>query len=264
MMKTAAAILRPTSKSLIAALVLATFAAKPLNAAPAKAIASVALKGVKLVVRYGDDAVRHIDDVTKVSGLALREALGDVGDVRIFANVAKSRFPGEVSEQTIRRLQSIAEDLVDIKGAKDVMRLLLSDSRAQVKGAVGELEVAWVLFRRKNVKLTGMREIAETSLGKTDIDVAFRYGNVPVILEKKNIDGLALTSDLKLKIDKFSELANSRDAVAMISAGEIKPTQAVLDYASAKGVTVTYGGLLDQFRMAEEVLKNASVAAAVP
>ncbi|MGI9460756.1 MAG: hypothetical protein ACR2NF_12215 [Pirellulales bacterium] len=232
-----------------------------LFAVPSGLVKKVALKGVKLVVRNGDEAIRYIDDVTKVSSSVLREALEDIDDVTVFAKIAKSRFPGEVSERTLKRLQSVTDDLASINGAKSVMKLLVSDSRSQVKGAVGELGIVAVLCRRKNITVTGMRDIVETSLGKTDIDVAFSYGDIPVLLERKNINRLPLTSELKLKIDKFSELANTRDAVAMISAGEIKPTQAVLDYASTNGVTVIHGGLLTQFQMAERALKKVPVLA---
>jgi hypothetical protein len=235
-----------------------------LPAASPRLVTSVVVKGVKLVVRYGDEAVHYIDDVTKVGSSILREALEEINDVTVFAKIAKSRFPDEISERTLMRLQTVTDDIASVRGAKGVMKLLVSDSRSQVKGAVGELELVAVLYRRKNVTITGMREIAATSLGKTDIDVAFRYGDIPVILEKKNINGLVFTEDLKLKIDKFSELAETRGAVAMISAGEIKPTQKVLDYAAKNGVTVTYGGLLEQFQMAEKALREASLDLVIP
>lgn len=246
--------------------VLACLVAPPTCfAVPATAIDDVVrvayLTGKTLVVKGGDDVLRRIDDVTGVSGSVLREALEGVGDIRLFATVARARFPAEVGEKTIYRLSRVADDLERVPGAKDVMRLLVADNRANVKGALGELEMVAILLRRKDVVVTGMREIAETAAGKTDIDILFTYKGIPVNLERKAIDRLSLTPELQAKLDKMAALAESRGSVPILAAGEIPPTGAVLDYAASKGVTVTYGGYLDQFRMAQEKLDGVALVA---
>ena len=104
--------------------------------------------------------------------------------------------------------------------------------------------------------------MVETGIGKTDIDVVFTYKGMPVNLERKAIDGLRLTDDLRIKIDKMAELSQSRSSVPILAAGEIPPNDALLKYAAEKGVTVTYGGYLNQCRMVQEAL-DASIARAI-
>lgn len=226
-----------------------------------KAAKTVVIQGGKLIVRYGDDVLFKIDDVAKATSAAIREALEGVDDVRVFAKVAKLRFPAEVSERSLHRLGMVADDLAKVPGAADVMRLLVASNRANVKGALGELELAAFLMRRKHVVVKSMREVAETGLGKTDIDIVFTYKGLPVNLERKAIDELCLTSDLRLKIDKMAELAKARGSVPVLAAGEIPPNAALLDYAASKGVTVTYGGYLNQCRMVQEALESVIAAA---
>jgi hypothetical protein len=227
-----------------------------------KAVVKTAVvRGTRLVVSYGDNVLYSIDDVAKASGPVLREALEGVTDVSVFAAVAKKRFPDIVSDRSIYRLTLVADDIAKIPGADDVMRLLVAGNQANVKGALGELELAAFLVRRKNVVVTSMREVVETSVGKTDIDIAFRYKGVPVHLEKKAIDGLTLSDDLRVKIDKMAELAQMRGSVPILAAGEIPPNTSLLNYAAAKGVKVVYGGHLNQCRMVEEALEAGLVAA---
>jgi hypothetical protein len=219
------------------------------------------VKGAKLVVRYGDEVVHSIDDVTKASGAVLREALEGIDDISVYAKIARSRFPAEISERSLYRLQMVGPELSKIPGAADVMRLLVASNRANVKGALGELELAAFLMRRKNVVVQSMREAVETSIGKTDIDIVFTYKGVPVTLERKAIDGLALTDDLRVKIDKMADLAQTRGSVPILAAGEIPPSGTLLDYAASRGVTVTYGGYLNQCRMVQEALESAALIA---
>jgi len=226
--------------------------------AAVKAVVKTAvLRGGKLVVQEGDSVLFTIDDVVRASGTVLREALDGVTDISVFAKIAKSRFPAVVSDRSVYRLTMVADDLAKVPGAEDVMRLLLANNHANVKGALGELELAAFLVRRKNIVVTGMREIVETGLGKTDIDIAFTYRGKPVHLERKAIDALALTDDLRIKIDKMAELAGSRGTVPILAAGEIPPSGSLLDYAASKGVTVTYGGYLNQCRMVQEALEGS-------
>jgi hypothetical protein len=248
------------------AAVYAVFACAVCEAVPvavAKTVVKTAVvQGSKLVVRHGDEIIRSIDDVAAVGGPVLREALEGVSDVRVFAKIAKARFPAEVGERSVQRLGMVADDLAKIPGAPDVMKLLVASNQANVKGALGELELAAFLMRRKNIVVTSMREVVETGIGKTDIDVVFTYKGVPVNLERKAIDGLRLTDDLRIKIDKMAELSQSRSSVPILAAGEIPPNDALLKYAAEKGVTVTYGGYLNQCRMVQEAL-DASIARAM-
>jgi hypothetical protein len=241
---------------------LAIFAAAACEAAPviiAKTVVKTAVvQGSRLVVRHGDDVFRLIDDVAEVGGPALREALEGITDVRVFAKIAKARFPAEVGERSVQRLGMVADDLAKIPGAPDVMKLLVANNQANVKGALGELELTAFLMRRKNVVVTSMREVVETGIGKTDIDVVFTYKGYPVNLERKAIDGLRLTDDLRIKIDKMAELSKSRGSVPILAAGEIPPNDSLLKYAAEKGVTVTYGGYLNQCRMVQEALEKVT------
>lgn len=231
----------------------------------AKSVVKTAVvQGSKLIVRYGDDVVRSIDDVSKVPGSVLREALEGVTDVRVYAKVAKARFPAEVGDNSIRRLGMVADDLAEIPGAPEVMRLLVASNQSNVKGALGELELAAFLVRRKHVVVKSMREVVETGVGNTDIDIFFTYKGVPVNLERKAIDGLSLSEELRLKIDKMAELAKMRQSKPILAAGEIPPTDALLKYAADKGVTVTYGGYLNQCRMVQESLDSHIARAVAP
>jgi hypothetical protein len=223
-------------------------------------VKTAVVKGSKLVVKYGDEVVASVDDITRASSAALREALEGVDDVSAFAKVAKSRFPVDVTDRSLYRLQSVAGELADVPGATGVMRLLVASNRANVKGALGELELAAFLLRRKDVIVTGMRETVETSLGKTDIDIAFSYRGAKAILERKTIDGLDLSDDVALKIDKMAVLAKERQCIPILSAGEIPPTGRLLRYAEQKGITVTYGGYLNQCRLVEERLALVAVS----
>jgi len=231
------------------------------GAIPVSAIKTAVIKGTKLVVRYGDEVVCTIDDVTQVGGPVLREALGGVSDVQVFARVAKSRFPTEVSEKSVQRLESVADDLAKVPGAADVLRLLVASNQSNVKGALGELELAAFLIRRKGVLITSMREVVETGVGRTDIDIAFTCRGRSIILERKAIDGLGLTDELRQKIDKMAEIARTRDAIPILSVGEIPPTGPLMDYAASKGVEVTYGGYLRQCHMVEELLESSTLVA---
>ena len=219
------------------------------------AIKTAFVRGTKLVVRYGDDVVKLIDDVTKADAALLRAALDGVDDVGVYAAIAKARYPAQVGERTLARLQSVADDLAKVAGAPSVMRLMLVDNPSVVKGALGELELAGFLVRRKHVIVTSMREVVETGIGKTDIDIAFTYKGKPVILERKAIDGLALSEELRSKIDKMAELARARNSIPVLAAGEISPSGELLRYASSKGVTVTHGGYLEQCRMFEDAIE---------
>ena len=226
-----------------------------------KAARTAVLKGTKLLVQHGDEVLFHIDDFSKASGVVLREALEGVSDVRVFAKIASTRFPAEVSERSIYRLGLVADDLAKIPGAKAVMRLLVAENRANVKGALGELELAAFLVRRKDVVVKSMREVVETGIGKTDIDIVFTYKSIPINLERKAIDNLRLTDDLRIKIDKMAELAKTRGSVPVLAAGEIPPNSSLLDYATSKGVIVTYGGYLHQCHMIQDAMERTVLAA---
>lgn len=246
--------------SIVAALACDVCAALPPAVAKA-AVKAAVLQGQKLVVRHGDDIIRSIDDVAQVGGPALREALEGITDVRVFAKIAKARFPAEVGERSVERLAMVADDLATLPGATDVMKLLVASNQANVKGALGELELAAILMRRKDIVVKSMREVVETGIGKTDIDVVFTYKGFPVNLERKAIDGLKLSDDLRTKIDKMSELSKTRGSVPILAAGEIPPNDALLKYAARKGVVVTYGGYLNQYRMMREALDKATALA---
>lgn len=224
-------------------------------------IKTAVVKGGRLIVRHGDEVIHSIDDVAKASSAVLREALQGIDDISVYAKIARSRFPAEMTERSLYRLQMVGPELSKIPGAADVMRLLVANNRANVKGALGELELAAFLMRRKNVVVQSMREVVETNIGKTDIDIVFTYKNVPVTLERKAIDGLTLTDDLRLKIDKMADLAQSRSSVPILAAGEIPPSSSLLDYAASRGVTVTYGGYLNQCRMVQEALESTALVA---
>jgi hypothetical protein len=255
--------MQSVNKAVIAWMFLAAVTivtARPLLAVPVSPGRAAVIKGVRLIIRYGGHVTHTIDDVTKVSGAALREAMRGVDDISAYVRIARARFPDIVSERSLYRLQTVADDLGKIPGASDVSRLLLASDRANVKGALGELELAAFLVRRKNIVVTGMRNVAQTTAGKTDIDIAFNYRGIPVNLECKAIDGLGLNADLRLKIDKLSAYAKDHGSVPVLVAGEIPPTGAVLDYAANQGVVVAYGGYLRKCRMVEEALEAAALA----
>ena len=231
---------------------------------PPRAVKEVLVIGKQLIVRVAGKTVTKIDDIAQASGPVLREALEGVTDAAVMAKIARVRFPNEVSEQAIRRLASVSDELGKVPGAEETMRLLVAENRANVKGALAELELAAFLMKRKDVAVKGLRQPATTTLGATDIDVVLTYKELTLLIEKKAIDGLRLTDDLVLKMDKMKELANS-GSIPILSVGEIPPTSDVLRYASSSGIRVVWGGMLKQAReirdLAEAALRRAPVTA---
>ena len=68
-------------------------------------------------------------------------------------------------------------------------------------------------------------------------------------------------SDLRTKLDKMAEIATARGTVPILSAGEIPPTDAVLQYATSKGILVTYGGYQTQRTMILDAMELTAIAA---
>lgn len=224
---------------------------------PPAVVREVLVIGKQLIVRVAGKTVTKIDDVTTASGTLLREALEGVTDAAAMARVARVRFPNEVSEQAIRRLASVSDQLGTVPGAEETMRLLVAENLSNVKGALAELELAAFLMKRKDVAVKEVRRFATTKLGALDIDVVASYKGVDLLIEKKAIDGLRLTDDLVRKMDKMKELAKP-GSIPILSVREIPPASDVLRYAAKCEVRVVWGGMLKQTR---EIRSMAEAAA---